>query len=189
MIDHYRRLFARHQWLENALCWIVVQPPAGEPSLDDVLWRLNGGRAPEIADADRREAGLESDAVALILAEGDGAWGLLDCGDGYQPDLAALSSGSRAWMTTWHPRGGETLVYAAGGAIRASIRDFVFAEHPIETGDPAALEGFRRLLATAEPGDFTGMRAAAFAFIEASTGVGLDPGWLEEEGPVVFLTS
>ncbi|MET8867389.1 hypothetical protein ABZW11_30975 [Nonomuraea sp. NPDC004580] len=24
MIDHYRALFERHQWLRNALCWTVV---------------------------------------------------------------------------------------------------------------------------------------------------------------------
>ncbi|WP_068928659.1 hypothetical protein [Planobispora rosea] len=191
MIDHYRRLFERHQWLLNGLCWTVVQPLDDDLTVDDLLWRLNGGRDPERRGMYFREAEeLEEGRLVLLLVEEDMACGFLSASGDPTPDaiLAELSRGARVWMTTWHFKGGETLLYAAGGEIRAKIYDFVFAERLIEHGDQSILADFRTLLDGLGPQDYLGKYCAAFAFIEAATGVGLETEWLEaEEAPVVLL--
>src|SRR5690606_10512672 len=102
--------------------------------------------------------------------------------------LSELSRESRAWMATWHFNGGYTVLYAADGKIRARMGDFVFPENRVEDGDPAALDGLRAMLDALGPEDFDGKRAAAFAFIEAATGMGLDMDLPEAENvPVVVL--
>ncbi|MGI5158406.1 hypothetical protein [Microbispora sp. CA-102843] len=61
-------------------------------------------------------------------------------------------------------------------------------EHAIQEGDPSVLAGFRAMLDSLDPEDYRGKRSAAFAFIEASTGMGLESEWLDvEAAPVVVL--
>ncbi|WP_240809199.1 hypothetical protein [Microbispora catharanthi] len=76
MIDHYRNLFNKQQWLEDGLCWTVVQPLNEEITVSDLLWRLNGGRDPEerIMEYPVEEAG-EHFLPVLFVYEGEGAWG------------------------------------------------------------------------------------------------------------------
>ncbi|WP_204051316.1 hypothetical protein [Microbispora siamensis] len=192
MIDHYRDLFEWQQWFEKALCWTVVQPFDEEITVDDLLWRLNGGRDPEERTmACPREDAVMEDLPVIFVYEGEGAWGFLEFSHGFAtPDhiLTELSKGSRVWMTTWHFNGGYTFLYAADGRIRARMRDFLFREHASLEGDPSILADFRAMLDGLDPEDYRGKRSAAFAFIEASTGMGIDGEWLEaEEAPVVIL--
>ncbi|PZG23641.1 hypothetical protein C1I98_36180 [Spongiactinospora gelatinilytica] len=192
MIDDYRSLLARHQWLENGLCWIVVQPLSEEINLDDLLWRLNNGRDPEQRTlANPIEPDADSDGPVIFVFEGEGAWGFLNFDHGIttpDPFLAELSKGSRLWMTTWHFKGGDTLLYAAGGQIRARHIDYVFGGRPVENGDPSVLADFRAMLTTLDQEDFRGKRSAAFAFIEAASTVGIESECLEaEEASVVVL--
>ncbi|MFD0659525.1 hypothetical protein [Thermocatellispora tengchongensis] len=85
-------------------------------------------------------------------------------------------------------QGGHTILYAADGKIRARLRDFIFAEHIIQEGDQSVLAGFHAMLDRLDREDYRGKRSAAFAFIEASTGVGLEGDWLDvEEAPVIIL--
>ncbi|MFG1619325.1 hypothetical protein ACGFI3_41780 [Nonomuraea wenchangensis] len=192
MIDHYRNLFNQQQWFEDGLCWTVVQPLDEEITVGDLLWRLNGGRDPEerIMEYPREDAGEEFLPV-LFIYEGEGAWGFLEFAYGFAtPDyiLTELSKESRVWMTTWHFNGGYTILYAAEGKIRARMRNFIFAEHTIQEGDPSILAEFRAMLDRLDPEDYRGKRSAAFAFIEASTGMGIEAEWLDvEEAPVIIL--
>ncbi|MEW9547158.1 hypothetical protein [Nonomuraea sp. NPDC050783] len=190
MIDYYRDLLRRHAWLQNGLCWLVVQPLGEEPAPDDLLWRLNGGRDPEQRVVEHPvEASIDEHGL-LFVFEGDGARGYLNL-SGLRPSdhvLAGLSEGSRVWMTTWHFKGGHTVLYAAGGRVRASLGNFVFAGHLTEEGDPAALADLRATLGTLAPDDHTGKCAAALAFVEAATGVAVEGACFEEEAvPVVIL--
>ncbi|MGP3955215.1 hypothetical protein ACTWPT_04400 [Nonomuraea sp. 3N208] len=192
MIDHYRDLFQRHGWLEDSLCWTVVQPRDEELTVDDLLWRLNGGRDPEErVMAYPREDALGEDRPVLLVVEGEGSWGFLEFTYGYAtPDhiITDLSRDSRVWMTTWHFNGGWTILYAADGKIRARMRDFIFVAHRIEDGDPGVLAGFRAMLDSLGPEDYSGKRGAAFAFIEAETGVGLESDSVDvEDAPVIIL--
>ncbi|MFD1937544.1 MULTISPECIES: hypothetical protein [Nonomuraea] len=192
MIDHYRNLFEWHQWLEDALSWTVVQPLDEELTVDDLLWRLNGGRDPEQRTmAYPTEAAFDEDQPVLFAFEGEGAWGFLEFTYGYGiPDhvLTELSKESRVWMTTWHFNGGYTILYAADGKIRARMRDFIFVEHAFEHGDPSILADFRALLDSLGAEDYRGKRSAAFAFIEAATSLRLEKEWLDvEEAPVIVL--
>lgn len=192
VIDHYRRLFDRHQWLENGLCWIVVQPLNEEITVDDLLWRLNGGRDPEQRTmAYPTEEAIDELGSVLFVFEGEGAWGFLEFTYGMAPSdriLTELSKEARVWMTTWHFKGGETLLYAADGKIRARMRDFLFLEHIIERGDLSILTDFRAMLGSLDPEDYRGKCSASFAFIEAATGVGLESEWLDvEDAPVIIL--
>ncbi|MBT2231638.1 hypothetical protein [Nonomuraea sp. NEAU-A123] len=192
MIDHYRSLFMQQQWFEDALCWTVVQPLDEEITVDDLLWRLNGGRDPEqrVMAYPREEAGEEGLPV-LFVYEGEGTWGFLEFSGGFAtPDqiLTELSKEARVWMTTWHFNGGYTILYAADGKIRARMRDFIFAEHSRQEGDPSILAEFRAMLDSLDPEDYRGKLSAAFAFIEASTGMGIEAEWLDvEEAPVIIL--
>lgn len=195
MIDHYRSLFERHQWFEDALCWTVVQPLDDELTTDDLLRRLNGGRDPEqrVMAYPIEEAALEDLLPVLFSFEGEGTWGFLEYTDGHatpDPILIALSMDAHVWMTTWHFNGGYTMLYAAGGKIRARMRDFIFTEHVIEQGDPSILADFRTMLDTLDAEDYRGRRCAAFAFIEAATGMGLETEWLDvEDAPVIILNN
>ncbi|MEU8320648.1 hypothetical protein AB0C33_20020 [Nonomuraea sp. NPDC048881] len=192
MIDHYRNLFSQQQYFEEALCWTVVQPRDEEITVDDLLRWLNGGRDPEkrIMEYPTEEAG-EEDMPVLFVYQGEGAWGFLEFSHGFAtPDhiLSELSKESRVWMTTWHFNGGYTILYAADGKIRAWMRDFIFAEHTVQKGDPGILAEFRAMLDNLDPEDYRGKRSAAFAFIEASTGLGIESEWLDvEEAPVIVL--
>jgi hypothetical protein len=68
------------------------------------------------------------------------------------------------------------------------MRDFIFSEHVVEEGDPGVLADFRAMLDSLEPDDYRGKRGAAFAFIEAATGMGLEREWPDvEDAPVVIL--
>ncbi|WP_406311920.1 hypothetical protein OHA77_24945 [Streptosporangium sp. NBC_01639] len=192
MIDRYRSLFNHYQWLEDALCWTVVQPLDEEITVDDLLRRLNGGRDPEKHTvAYPMEEAYEETRPVLFVFEGQGVWGFLELAYGFAtPDhiLTELSEKSRVWMTTWHFNGGYTILYAADGEISAWMRDFIFAEHAIESGDPNILADFRAMLDSLDPEDYRGKRSAAFAFIEAATGMSLESAWLDvEEAPVVIL--
>jgi hypothetical protein len=192
VIDHYRSLFNRYQWLEDALCWTVVQPLDEEITVDDLLWRLNGGRAPEQRImAYPTEEAYEENRPVLFVFKGQGTWGFLELAYGFAtPDhiLTELSKQSRVWMTTWHFNGGYTILYAADGEIRAWMRDFIFTEHRIEHGDSNILADFRAVLDSLDPEDYRGKRSAAFAFIEAATGMSLRGEWLDvEDAPVVVL--
>lgn len=192
VIDHYRNLFNKQQWLEDGLCWTVVQPLNEEITVSDLLWRLNGGRDPEerIIEYPVEQAG-EDFLPVLFVYEGEGAWGFLEFSYGFAtPDyiLDELSKETRVWMTTWHFKGGYTILYAADGRIRARMRDFVFAEHTVQEGDPSILAEFRTMLDRLDPEDYRGKRSAAFAFIEASTGMGIEAEWLDvEDAPVIIL--
>ncbi|MEV3978179.1 hypothetical protein [Nonomuraea sp. NPDC049758] len=193
MIDHYRNLFSQQQYFEEALCWTVVQPRDEEITVDDLLRRLNGGRDPEkrIMEYPTEEAG-EEDMPVLFVYQGEGAWGFLEFSHGFAPPdhiLTELSKESRVWMTTWHFNGGYTILYAANGRIRARMRDFIFAEHAVQEGDPGILAEFRGMLDSLDPEDYRGKRSAAFAFIEASTGMGIESEWLDvlEEASVIVL--
>ncbi|MGW0807209.1 hypothetical protein [Nonomuraea sp. NPDC002799] len=192
MIDHYRDLFNQQQWFESALCWTVVQPLDDEITVDDLQWRLNGGRDPEerIMAYPREEAGGEGFPV-LFVYQGEGAWAFLEFSQGFAtPDhiLTELSKESRVWMTTWHFNGGYTILYAADGKIRAWMRNFIFAEHTVHNGDPSILSGFRAMLDGLDPEDYRGKLSAAFAFIEAATGMGIEAEWLDvEEAPVIII--
>lgn len=192
VIDHYRDLFNRYGWLENSLCWTVVQPLDEEITVDDLLWRLNGGRDPEQRTvAYPIEMAAEEGGPVLFVYEGEGAWGFLEFTYGYAtPDhiLTELSKGSRVWMTTWHFNGGYTMLYAADGKIRARMRNFIFAEHDAPQGDPGVLADFQAMLNSLGPEDYCGKLSASFAFIEASTGMGLESEWLDvEEASVIIL--
>ncbi|MER6509409.1 hypothetical protein ABT158_21485 [Nonomuraea sp. NPDC001636] len=192
MIDHYRNLFSQQQYFEEALCWTVVQPLRDEITVDDLLWRLNGGRDPEerIMEYPREEAGEEGMPV-LFVYQGEGAWGFLEFSQGFAtPDhiLTELSKESRVWMTTWHFNGGYTILYAADGKVRAQMRDFIFDEHTVQEGDQSILAEFRSMLDSLDSEDYRGKRSAALAFIEASTGMGIESEWLDvEEASVVIL--
>lgn len=192
MIDHYRNLFARLQWLEDGLCWTVVQPLNEEITVSDLLRRLNGGRDPEerIMEYPIEEAGEVFQPV-LFVYEGDGAWDFLEFSYGFTtPDyiLGELSKDARVWMTTWHVRGGYAILYAADGRIRARIRDFAFAVHAVEEGDPIIFAEFRTMLDRLDPKDYRGKRSAALAFIEASTGMRIEADRLDvEDAPVIIL--
>jgi hypothetical protein len=192
VIDHYRKLFNQQQWFEDALCWTVVQPLDAEITVDDLLWRLNGGRDPEERTMayPMEEAGEENLPV-LFVYEGEGTWGFLEFSYGYatpDPILIELSKESRVWMTTWHFNGGYTILYAADGKIRTRIRNFIFAEHIRQEGDPSILADFCAMLGNLDPEDYRGKRSAAFAFIEESTGMGLETECLDvEEAPVIIL--
>jgi hypothetical protein len=192
MIDHYRNLFNKQQWLEDGLCWTVVQPLNEEITVSDLLWRLNGGRDPEerIMEYPREEAG-EDFLPVLFVYEGEGAWGFLEFSYGFAtPDyiLNELSKEARVWMTTWHFNGGHSILYAADGRIRARMRNFIFAEHTIQEDDLSILADFRTMLDPLDPEDYRGKCSAAFAFIEASTGMGIEAEWLDvEDAPVIIL--
>ncbi|WP_406311903.1 hypothetical protein OHA77_24845 [Streptosporangium sp. NBC_01639] len=192
MINYYRDFFERHQWLEDGLSWTVVQPLNEEITVDDLLRRLNGGRAPEqrVMEYPGEEAG-EEDRPVLLVSEGEGTWGFLELAYGFGLSdrvLIELSRESRVWMVTWHFKGGYTILYAAGGEIRARMRNFIFTEHRVENGDPSILADFRAMLATLDPEDYRGKRSAAFAFIEAATGMGFESDWPDvENAPVVIL--
>ncbi|NRQ31476.1 hypothetical protein HII36_06425 [Nonomuraea sp. NN258] len=191
MIDHYRDLFDWHQWLEHALCWTVVQPLDDEITVDDLLRRLNGGREPQhIMEYPIEEAYTEEQPV-LFAFESEGTHGFLEFSCGYAtPDriLVELSKTSRVWMTTWHFNGGYTILHAADGEIKARISYFIFAEHRIQEGDPDIFADFLPMLDNLDPDDGRGKRSAAFAFIEASTGMRLESEWLDvEEAPVIVL--
>ncbi|WP_068902464.1 hypothetical protein [Planomonospora sphaerica] len=192
MIDHYRSLFGWHQWLESGLCWIVVRPLNQATTVDDLLRQLNGGRDPEHRTmAYPTEEAIDEDLPVFFVFEGEGTWGFLEFTFGMAPDdrtLIELSKESRVWMTTWHFKGGYTILCAADGTIRARMRDFIFTEHRIEEGDPSILAGFRSMLEGLDPQDYRGKYSAAFAFIEAATGMGLESEWLEvEDAPVIVL--
>ncbi|WP_326633446.1 hypothetical protein OIE67_48765 [Nonomuraea fuscirosea] len=192
MIDHYRNLFDRHQWLEHALCWTVVQPLDEEITMDDLLRLLNGGRDPQqrTMEYPTEEAYTEGQPV-LFAFEGEGTYGFLEFSYGYAtPDhiLVELSKTSRVWMTTWHNFGGYTILNAADGEIKAQMGYFIFAEHRIQQGDPNILADFLPMLDSLHPEDYRGKLSAAFAFIEAATGMRLESEWLEvEEAPVIIL--
>ncbi|WP_344979145.1 hypothetical protein [Streptosporangium fragile] len=192
MIDYYRSFFERHQWLENGLSWTVVQPLNEEITVDDLLRRLNGGRDPEqrIMDYPGEEA-MDEGCPVLLVSRGEGTWGFLELAYGFGLSdrvLTELSRESRVWMVTWHFNGGYTILYAADGKIRARMRDFIFTEHRIEDGDPSILADFRAMLDTLGPEDYRGKRSAAFAFIEAATGMDLDSELPDvEDAPVVIL--
>jgi hypothetical protein len=74
VIDHYRSLFEKYQWLEDGLSWTVVQPLNVEITMDDLLRRLNGGHDPEyrIVEYPREEA-AEKDRPVCLVAEGGGS--------------------------------------------------------------------------------------------------------------------
>ncbi|SDM61707.1 hypothetical protein SAMN05421869_14938 [Nonomuraea jiangxiensis] len=191
VIDHYRDVLRRVAWLD-ALCWIVVQPLGEHLGLDDVLWRVNGGRDPEQrVMAYPPEEALEAEEPVLFAFEGDGAWGLLEFTYGYglsDQVLATVSEGARVWMASWRVTGGHTVVYAADGRIRARMWEFVFGDRREEDGDPSALAGLRTLLDGLARDDFDGKRAAVFAFTEQTTGVGFDADQLlAENAPVIVL--
>jgi hypothetical protein len=194
VIDYYRSFFERHQWLEDGLSWTVAQPLNEEITVDDLLRRLNGGPAPErrIMEYPREEA-VEEGRPVLLVSEGEGTWGFLEltCGFGLSDRvLTELSRESRVWMVTWHFNGGYTILHAAGGKIRARMRDFIFTEHVFEEGDPSVLADFRVMLNGLGPEDYRGKRSAAFAFIEAATGMDLESGWPDvEDAPVVILNN
>ncbi|SDL35145.1 hypothetical protein SAMN05421874_1204 [Nonomuraea maritima] len=192
MIDHYRSLFDRHQWLEGALCWTVVQPLNEEITVDDLLRRLNGGRDPQQRTMEYpTEEAYREDQPVLFAFEGEGTHGFLEFSYGYAtPDriLVELSRTSRVWMTTWHTFGGYMILYAADGEIKARMGSFIFAEHRIQQGDPNILADFLPLLDSLGAEDYRGKLSAAFAFIEASTGMRLESEWLDvEEAPVIVL--
>ncbi|MFI7617288.1 hypothetical protein ACIBP6_39300 [Nonomuraea terrae] len=192
MIDHYRRLFQQQQWFEDALCWIVVRPLDEETTADDLLWRLNGGRDPEerVMTYPREEA-FEEEQPVFFVHEGEGAYGFLEFSHGFAPAdhiLAELSKESRVWMTTWHFNGGYTILYAADGRVRAQMRNFIFTEHATGEGDPSVLADFRAMLDGLDPEDHRGKRSAAFAFVEAQTGMGIESYWLDvEDAPVIVM--
>lgn len=192
VIDHYRSLFERNQWLEDGLCWIIVQPLNEEITVDDLLRRLNGGRDPEhrIMEYPTEEAFTEDRPVFFVF-KGQGGWGFLEFSYGIDPSdlvLTELSKEARVWMTTWHFKGGETLLYAADGKIRARMRDFLFPEHTIQQGDPGILTGFRAMLDSLGLEDYRGKCSAPLAFMEAATGMRLESEWLDvEEAPVIIL--
>ncbi|GLX95890.1 hypothetical protein Hesp01_38400 [Herbidospora sp. NBRC 101105] len=63
-----------------------------------------------------------------------------------------------------------------------------FAEYTHQEGDPSVLAEFRAMLDSLDPQDYRGKRSAALAFIEASTGMGIEAEWLDvEEAPVIIL--
>lgn len=192
VIDYYRDFFEEHQWLENGLSWTVVQPLNEEITLDDLLRRLNGGRDPEQRTMEYpREEAMGEDGPVLLVSEEEGTWGFLELAYGFGLSdrvLTELSTESRVWMVTWHFNGGYTILYAADGKIRARMRDFIFSEHAVEEGDPGVLADIRAMLDSLEPDDYRGKRGAAFAFIEAATGMGLEREWPDvEDAPVVIL--
>ncbi|WP_433367386.1 hypothetical protein [Streptosporangium sp. CA-115845] len=192
MIDYYRSFFERHQWLEDGLTWTVAQPLNEEITVDDLLRQLNGGRDPErrVMEYPREEAADENRPV-LLVSEGEGTWGFLELAYGFGLSdrvLTALSTKSRVWMVTWHFNGGYTILHAADGEIRARMRDFLFTQYAVEEGDPTVLADFRAMLAGLDPEDYSGKRSAAFAFIEAATGMSLESEWPDvEDAPVVIL--
>ncbi|GAA2849076.1 hypothetical protein [Nonomuraea rubra] len=193
MIDHYRDLLQRYGWLGDHICWIVVRPLDEGLTVDDVLWRLNGGRDPEhrVMAFPREEAAMEEERPVFLVHEDEGAWGLLEFSLGYAvPDdvLARVSEDVQSWMVTWHFNGGATVLYAAGGRVRAWMRDFVLSGQRREGGDPDVLAGFRALLDTLGPEDHDGRRAAALAFVEQATGVGIERDCMDvKDAPVVIL--
>ncbi|MEU8205219.1 hypothetical protein [Streptosporangium sp. NPDC049046] len=192
MIDYYRSFFEQHQWLEDGLSWTVVQPLNEEITVDDLLRRLNGGLAPEqrVMEYPREEAGDENRPV-LLVSRGEGTWGFLELAYGFGLSdrvLTALSAESRVWMVTWHFNGGYTILHAASGEIRARMRNFLSAQYAVEEGDPTILAGFRTMLDGLDPEDYSGKRSAAFAFIEAATGLGFESDWPDVvDVPVVIL--
>ncbi|MFC7107599.1 hypothetical protein ACFQQB_48740 [Nonomuraea rubra] len=102
--------------------------------------------------------------------------------------LARVSEDVQSWMVTWHFNGGATVLYAAGGRVRAWMRDFVLSGQRREGGDPDVLAGFRALLDTLGPEDHDGRRAAALAFVEQATGVGIERDCMDvKDAPVVIL--
>ncbi|MGJ6965924.1 hypothetical protein ACSDR0_28850 [Streptosporangium sp. G11] len=192
MIDHYRSLFEWQQWLESGLCWIVVQPLDKEVTVNDLLRRLNRDRDPEQRTmAYPTEEAIDEDLPVLFVFKGEGASGFLEFTYGIAPydhTLTELAKRSRVWMVTWHFNGGYTILYAADGEIRARMRDFIFTEHVFKEGDPSILAGFRAMLDGLGPEDYRGKYSAAFAFVEAVTGMGLESEWLDvEDAPVVIL--
>jgi hypothetical protein len=61
------------------------------------------------------------------------------------------------------------------------IRHFVLDRAPGPSGGTQRVSGI-------EAEDYRGKRSAAFAFIEASTGMGIEAEWLDvEEAPVIIL--
>ncbi|WP_187368258.1 hypothetical protein [Nonomuraea terrae] len=55
-------------------------------------------------------------------------------------------------------------------------------------GDPSVLADFRAMLDGMDPEDYRGKRSAAFTFIEAQTGMGIESDWLDvEDVPVIVM--
>ncbi|GAA0952749.1 hypothetical protein [Nonomuraea longicatena] len=190
MIDHYRNLFDWHQWLEHALCWTVVQPLDKEITVDGLLRQLNGGsEPPQHTMENPTEEAFTGDQPVLLAFEGEGTYGFLEFSCGYAiPDhiLVELSKTSRVWMTTWHFKGGYTILYAAAGEIKARMCDFIFAEHRIQEGDPNLMADFLSILDSLDPEDYRGKLSAAFAFIEVSAGMRLESEWLDVKEATVI---
>ncbi|MDF5751389.1 hypothetical protein [Spongiactinospora sp. TRM90649] len=119
-----------------------------------------------------------------------GTWGFLEFDHGIPADhiLTELSRDSRVWTVTLGPRGHCAPRYTAGGKTRAEIQSFVFGDHIVEMGDPSVLADFRTTPAGLDPEDFDGRRAAALAFVEAATGMGIEGEWPDaDEAPVAIL--
>ncbi|MEU7884241.1 hypothetical protein AB0B54_01955 [Microbispora bryophytorum] len=192
MIDYYRALFERHQWLTDSLCWTVVQPLDEGITLDDLLWLLNSGHDPEERTMDHpMEVAMDEDLTLLYVFEGDGAYGFLEGGYGYPVSdelLSALSEDARVWTTSWQFNGTSTIAYAGGGRVRARIRNYVLGDQIDEETTPDVFTGFHAMLDDLDRQDFDGRRSAAFAFIETATGVGVESDRLDGEGcPVIVL--
>ncbi len=192
VIDHYRALFERHQWLKDSLCWTVVQPLDEGITLDDLLWRLNGGHDPEERTMDYpMEVAMNEDLTLLYVFEGDGAYGFLECryGDPLSEELLSkLSEDARVWTTSWQFNGTSTIAYAGGGRVRARIRNYVLGDQVEEETAPGVFTGFHAMLDDLDGQDFDGKRSAAFAFIEAAAGVGVESDRLDgEEKSVIVL--
>jgi hypothetical protein len=192
VIHDYRTLFERHQWLKDSLCWTVVQPLDEEVALDDLLWRLNRGHDPEERIMDYpMEVAMDEDLTLLYVFEGDGAYGFLECRYGNPLSdelLSTLSEDARVWTTSWQFNGTSTISYAGGGRVQARIRNYVLGDQIDEETTPDVFTGFHVMLDDLDRQDFDGRRSAAFAFIEAATGVGVESDRLDGEGcPVIVL--
>ncbi|WP_433432296.1 hypothetical protein [Nonomuraea sp. CA-141351] len=185
-INHYRNLLDR-TWLRESIAWTVIIADDRPVEFQEIATMLAGGAPAEVWEDTPRMATERISSINHVIPVRAGSRiNLIEPGvihTNIDEFRRWMSSGRRIWSTSWHIKGGETLICAENDEILFGISEYFDTDRPFGA-DVAAAQ--HELDIMRQPSLFE-RKAAALAVMELHGGFRLSSEWLDSPQPVITI--
>ncbi|GAA1024472.1 hypothetical protein Aple_101270 [Acrocarpospora pleiomorpha] len=185
-ISHYLELFDQ-TWLAESVAWTVIIADDGPIEVHEIATTLSGGAPPEIwEDTPRIATDHVTSTNHFVPVRSGSHLNLIEPGVIHTNTAefrSWLSAGRRIWSTSWHIKGGETLVCVENGEVLFGIGEYFETERSFGSGVAAA----QRELEIMRQPSLREQKAAALAVMELHSGFRLNLDWLDSPQQVITV--